>query len=408
MGLAGFITSKVLGRGSESKKSENTLTRVSMVAIALGMAIMTISIMVVTGFKREIEQKVRGFGADVRITEFGSNDSYTETPVNASELQKKLAGISGIQNVQSYASKAGIIKTESDILGIVLKGVDLKYDLSFIAKHLETGRLPRIGQGDSGSVKEVAISSQVASAMRIKTNDTITIYFIEDPPRVRKMAITGIYNTGLGEFDKLYGFCDIQVVRKLNGWDENQAGGVEVILRDGIKNQDKIKEIHSKASFAYQAISIEELYPQIFNWLDLQNTNVVIIIILIMAVSGVSMVSTLLIIILNRTRMIGVLKAIGAKDALIRNVFIRLSLPIIAKGLFFGNIIGVGLCWLQSQYGFIKLSEESYYVSKVPVHISILDLALLNLGTLLVCLLMLIGPSLIIAGIRPSKTLRFE
>ena len=364
--------------------------------------------MVVTGFKREIEDKVRGFGADVRITEFGSNDSYTESPVNASELQKKLAGISGIQNIQSYASKAGIIKTEQDILGIVLKGVDQKYDLSFIAKHLESGQLPRIAGEDSGSAKEVVISSQVASALRLKTNDTITIYFIEDPPRVRKMVITGIYNTGLGEFDKLYGFCDIQVVRKLNGWDENQAGGVEVILTDGIKNQSKIKEIHSKAGFSYQATSIEELYPQIFNWLDLQNTNVVIIIILIMAVSGVSMVSTLLIIILNRTRMIGVLKAIGAKDALIRNIFIRLSLPIIAKGLLIGNLIGVGLCLLQSRFGFIKLSEESYYVSKVPVHISFLDLALLNLGTLLVCLLMLIGPSLIIAGIRPSKTLRFE
>jgi lipoprotein-releasing system permease protein len=408
VGLAGFITAKVLGRGSESKKSEKTLTRVSMIAIALGMAVMTISIMVVTGFKREIEDKVRGFGADVRITEFGSNDSYTEMPVNASELQKKIASITGIQNIQSYATKAGIIKTESEILGIVLKGIDAKYDLSFIAKHLESGRLPIIGGRDSGSVKEVAISSQVASALRIKTNDTITIYFIEDPPRVRKLAITGIYNTGLGEFDKLYGFCDIQVVRKLNGWDENQAGGVEVILADGIKNQDKIKEIHSKAGFAYQATSIEELYPQIFNWLDLQNTNVVIIIILIMAVSGVSMVSTLLIIILNRTRMIGVLKAIGARDALIRNIFIRLSLPIIAKGLIIGNLFGVGICWLQSRYGFIKLSEESYYVSKVPVHISLLDLAMLNIGTLLVCLLMLIGPSLIIAGIRPSKTLRFE
>lgn len=408
MGLAGFITSKVLGRGSESKKSEKTLTRVSMIAIALGMAVMTISIMVVTGFKREIEDKVRGFGADVRITEFGSNDSYTETPVDASELQRKLAGISGIQHIQSYVSKAGIIKTENDILGIVLKGVDPKYDLSFIAKHMMFGRLPKIGGEDSVSVKEMVISSQVASALRLKTNDTTTIYFIEDPPRVRKMVITGIYNTGLGEFDKLYGFCDIQVVRKLNGWGDNQAGGVEVILADGIKNQEKIKEIHAKAGYAYQATSIEELYPQIFNWLDLQNTNVVIIIILIMAVSGVSMVSTLLIIILNRTRMIGVLKALGAKDALIRNIFIRLSLPIIAKGLLIGNLIGVGLCVLQSRFGFIKLSEESYYVSKVPVHISLLDLALLNLGTLLVCLLMLIGPSLIIAGIRPSKTLRFE
>lgn len=408
MGLAGFISSKVLKHQNEQLRSETTLTRVSMVAIALGVAVMTLSVVVVTGFKQEIEQKVRGFGADVRITQFGSNDTYTEAAINLPDLTKKLKGISGIKNMQAYASKAGIIKTNTEILGIVLKGVDGNYDFAFLKNHLKSGRLPRLEEAKQGSPNEILISSQVAAALKINTSDTITIYFIEDPPRVRKLVISGIYNSGMGEFDKLYGYCGIDLVRKLNNWDANQAGGMELMLEASALNDNKVGEIHSKAGFSYQASSIVEIYPQIFNWLELQNTNVVIIIILILAVSGVSMISTLLIIILNRTRMIGVLKAMGAKNALIRNIFIRLSLPVIVKGMVIGNILGIGLAWLQKAFGFLKLSEESYYVSQVPVNISVTDLALLNLGTLVVCLVMLLGPSLIVAGIRPSKTLRFD
>jgi len=408
VGLASFISGKVLRHQNEQLRSETTLTRVSMFAIALGVAVMTISVIVVTGFKMEIEQKVRGFGADVRITEFGSNDAYAESPININDLYSRLKGIGGIKNVQAYASKAGIIKTDQDIMGIVLKGVDQDYDFSFLQNHLKSGRLPRVKTTIPGSTQEIMISSQIASALKISTADTITIYFIEDPPRVRKLMVSGIYNTGMGEFDKLYGYCGIDLVRKLNNWDAKQAGGMELILEPSALNSAKVGEIHQKAGFAYQASSIVDIYPQIFNWLELQNTNVIIIIILILAVSGVSMISTLLIIILNRTRMIGVLKALGASNSLIRNIFIRLSLPVIIKGMVIGNILGIGLGWLQQEFGFLKLSEESYYVSKVPVNISITDLALLNLGTLAVCVIMLLGPSLIVAGIRPSKTLRFD
>lgn len=392
----------------EQLKSETTLTGVSMIAIALGVAVMTISVMVVTGFKNEIEKKVVGFGSDIRITEFGSNESYTEAPINSSDIVQRLTGMPEIKHVQAYASKAGIIKTETEIMGIVLKGVDNGYDFSFLKKHLKQGRLPKLVDADSDVSKEMMLSAQVASALRLKTNDTITVYFIEDPPRVRKMLVSGIYHTGLGEFDKLYAYCDIDLVRKLNNWSPKEAGGVEVLLKPGANTATMLDQIHSKVGYSYQASSIQEIYPQIFNWLELQNTNVVIIIALILAVSGVSMISTLLIIILNRTRMIAVLKSLGAKNSLIRNVFIRLSLPVVVKGMVIGNFIGIGLCWLQEQYGLIKLSEESYYVSKVPVNISLVDLAILNAGTLVICIIMLIGPSLIIAGIRPSKTLRFD
>jgi len=406
MGVSSFISSRLLRSRSESAKSETTLTGVSMFAIALGMAVMTISIVVVTGFKREIETKIRGFGSDIRVAAFGSDNPYDEQPIDAVAIKQKLSQVKGIRNVQSYATKAGIIKTETEIQGVLLKGVDQHYDLSFIEKHLVAGKLPT--RNDSMAIKEVVISSGLSSMMRINTGDTITVYFIEDPPRVRKIRISGVYNTGLGEFDRLYGFCDIGLIRKLNNWKQSESGGLEIVIDQGRDVELLTEEIGSKIGFQYQATSIHQQYPQIFQWLDLQNVNVVIIITLILAVSGVSMVSTLLIIILNRTRMIGLLKALGANDQLIRNVFIRLSLPIIIKGLLLGNIIGLGLCWLQYQFGLIKLPEESYYVSKVPVHFSLVDLSLLNLGTLVICILMLLGPSMIISGIRPSKTLRFD
>ncbi|MFM7079022.1 MAG: ABC transporter permease [Bacteroidota bacterium] len=406
MGVSSFISSRLLRSRSESAKSETTLTGVSMIAIALGMAVMTISIIVVTGFKREIESKIRGFGADIRIAEFGSDNPYDEQPIDAEAIKQKLSQVEGIKNIQSYATKAGIIKTEKEIQGVLLKGIDENYDLSFIEKHLVSGKLPT--RNDSISTKEVVISSGLSSMMRIKTGDTITVYFIEDPPRVRKIRVSGVYNTGLGEFDRLYGFCDIGLIRKLNNWDQTKSGGLEIVMNEG-ENADRMTEkIGAKIGFQYQATSIHQQYPQIFQWLELQNVNVFIIITLILAVSGVSMVSTLLIIILNRTRMIGLLKAIGASDRVIQNVFIRLSLPIIIKGLILGNMIGLGLCWLQYQFGIITLPEESYYVSQVPVHFSLVDLSLLNLGTLVICVLMLIGPSMIISGIRPSKTLRFD
>lgn len=406
MGVSSFIASRLLRSRSQSAKSETTLTGVSMIAIALGMAVMTISIVVVTGFKREIEGKIRGFAADIRIAEYGSDNPYDEQPIDIGSIKQKLTGIAGIQNIQSYATKAGIIKTKTEIQGMLLKGVDRDYDLSFLEKHLISGHLP--SRGDSLPIKEVVISSGLSTLMKIKTGDTITIYFIEDPPRVRKIRVSGVYNTGLGEFDKLYGFCDINLVRKLNNWDPKMAGGMEIVMTPGNDVNRLTDEIRSKVGFQYHATSIQEQYPQIFQWLELQNVNVFIIITLILAVSGVSMVSTLLIIILNRTRMIGLLKAIGANDRLIRDVFIRLSMPIILKGLILGNVLGLGICWVQYQFGLIKLPEESYYVSQVPVHFSLVDLSLLNLGTLIICVLMLIGPSMIISGIRPSKTLRFD
>lgn len=406
MGVSSFISSRLLKSRSESTKSETTLTGVSMIAIALGMAVMTISIVVVTGFKREIESKIRGFAADIRVAEYGSDNPYDEQPIDIQSIKQKLSGVEGIQNVQSYATKAGIIKSESEIQGVLLKGVDEAYDLTFLKKNLVSGKLPK--QGDSSSIKEMVISSGLSSLMRIKTGDTITIYFIEDPPRVRRIRVSGIYNTGLGEFDKLYGFCDINLIRKLNNWDQKMAGGLEIIAKPGSDVYQLTQEIRTKIGFQYHATSVQAQYPQIFQWLELQNVNVFIIITLILAVSGVSMVSTLLIIILNRTRMIGLLKSLGANDRLIRNVFIRLSMPIIFKGVILGNCIGLGLCWLQYQFGVITLQEESYYVSQVPVHFSLLDLSLLNLGTLIICVLMLIGPSMIISGIRPSKSLRFD
>lgn len=406
MGLAGFISAKLLANKTKHHNKETSLTGVSMAAISLGMAVMTISVMVVTGFKKEIESKIRGFASDIRITEFGSDNPYDEAPMEFSDVKRKTSHIPGVSKIQAYATKAGIIKTDSEIQGVLLKGVSQDFDLSFIQKNLVEGRIPNLSEQEAG--KEIAISLELASMLELKCNDTITIYFIEDPPRVRKLLICGVYNTGLGEFDKLYAFCNIGLVQKLNNWDSGKSGGIEVLLDPSTNTQSSLEAFRTAIGFRYQAMPLSEQYPQIFQWLELQNVNVFIIILLILAISGVSMISTLLIIILNRTRMIGLLKALGANDRLIRDVFIRLSIPIILKGMLIGNVIGIGLGILQDQFGFIKLSEASYYVSKVPVNISVTDLLLLNLGTFAVCFLMLLGPSLIIAKVSPSKTLRFD
>ncbi len=368
---------------------------------------MIIAVMVVTGFRNEITKKVIGFGAHIRIGNFDSNNSYEEQPLSLNApFFKKLDSWPGVSHVQKFATKAGIIKTENEIEGIVLKGVGSDYSWEFLQDKIIEGRI--IQTGDSLPMQEVLLSLTTAGRLSLKTGDTMIVYFIEQPARVRKFRVAGIYETGLNEFDNIYVFCDIGVIRKLNGWNTEQAGGIELLVSD-FSNLDRLnKELNDAAGYRYYTQSIREQYPQMFHWLDLQNINVVIIITLILLIAGISMIATLLIIILENSALVGILKAMGATDKSVRKIFIYIAMPVIGTGIVAGNIIGIFLALLQLQFGFVTLPQESYYVAVVPVNFSFLHLVLINAGTILACLLMLIGPSMVITRISPARVIRYE
>lgn len=402
-----FIARRLL-RGREGRhRLTGPVIRIALTGIALGMAVMLLAVMIVTGFRREISEKVMGFGGHIRIGNFDFNNSFEEEPVTLDSLiTGKLSSHPDIIRIQPYATKAGIIRNENDIHGVVLKGIDARYDARFFSAGLHEGTFPEFK--DNGSLNSVVISLSTSRQMQLRAGDEMIIHFIEDPPRVRKLKIAGIYNTGLEEFDDRFAFCHLDLIRKLNRWDSNHAGGVELLISD-LKHLDRVTdEVYYIAGYQYDTQNIREQYPQIFHWLDLQNVNVIIIITLILLIAGVSMISTLLILILENTTMIGIMKALGATDVSMRKIFIYLALPVIGVGLLAGNLIGLGLGGAQALFGFIPLPEESYYVTTVPIYFSLMNILLLNLGTLIVCFLMLIGPSMVITRILPARVIRYD
>ena len=385
----------------------NPVIGIATGGIALGMAVMIVAVMVVTGFKKEITGKVTGFAGHIHVSGFDNNNSYEKNPVKRNpEFISRLKQDPEIASVSEFATKAGIIKTENEIHGCVLKGVGPGHDWRFFEDKIKDGRL--IQPGDSTDRLAVMISRSTADKLQLHTGDPMVVYFIEQPARIRKFKVAGIYETGLGEFDDLYVYCDISVIRKLNDWDSTLTGGYEITIRNFNSLDALTEKVYQTAGYEYYTENITEQYPQIFHWLELQNVNVMIIIILILCVAGISMITTLLIIILENTTLIGLFKAMGATDKTIRSTFLYLAVPVIGKGILIGNVIGAGLCLLQWQFGFIKLPQESYYVSQVPVDFSVINLLLLNLGTLSACVLLLIGPSMIVSRINPARVIRFD
>lgn len=402
-----FIARRLL-RGREGRhRLTGPVIRIALAGIALGMAVMLLAVMIVTGFRREISEKVMGFGGHIRIGNFDFNNSLEEEPISLdSVMVGKLTSHPDLVRIQPYATKAGIIRTGNDIHGVVLKGIDKSYDTHYFSSGLQEGRFPEFH--DSTSLNSVVISSSTARQMQLHAGDDMIVHFIEDPPRVRKLKIAGIYNTGLEEFDERFAFCHLDLIRKLNHWNNQQAGGVELLIRD-LKQLERVTdEVYYMAGYQYDTQNIREQYPQIFHWLDLQNVNVIIIITLILLIAGVSMISTLLILILENTTMIGIMKALGATDASMRKIFIYVAIPVIGMGLLAGNLVGLGLGGAQALFGFIPLPEESYYVTTVPIYFSLMNILLLNLGTLIVCFLILIGPSMVITRILPARVIRYN
>ncbi len=394
-------------KGSRGHYSRPVI-RISILAIALSLTIMFVSIAILTGFQQEIRDKVIGFTGHIQITRFSGNTNLVPFAVDRQQaFLPALRAHPKIKHVQVYASKAGIIRTSDQIQGAVLKGVGADYDWDFFRKRMAQGNIP--DYSDTAQKNNVIISKAMADQMNLKLNDPIRMYFIVGEHTVgRKFKVTGIFETGLEEFDKLFVIGNLVHIQKINGWDSGQVGGFEVVLKDFRDVVEMGKYVYHQIGFQLDASTIYQLYPQIFDWLDLQDMNVVIILSLMIAVSAITMISTLLILILERTSMIGVLKALGLPNRRIRKIFVYHALYILGWGIGIGNLSGFTLCLVQQKWGLVGLPQESYYVPVVPIHLDLFNILLLNLISVTACYLMLIIPSLIVARINPVKAIRFS
>lgn len=371
------------------------------------MAVMICSVAIVTGFHKEIKDKVVGFGADIRVNYYNPSETLEPTPIIVSDgLIDSLNSIRGVAHVQVYAQKAGIINANDEIEGVVVKGVGTDFDWSFFKDHVKSGSI--LSLSDSSLSRDAMISTFIAERLGISVGDKIRVYFIQsEKRRVRAVTISGIYRTGFEDFDRMYILMDVRQIQKLNGWEANQYAGLEVSVVD-FESLDQVADrVHISLPPEMFAETITEIHPQIFDWLELQNVNVQVIIILMLVVAGFNMISALLIMILERVNMIGILKSLGMEDRKIRQVFILQAIYLTAVGLFWGNLIGLGFCLLQQEFGFIPLDEESYYVSTVPVQLRLWHVMALNAGTLFFCFLMFILPSAMVARVSPIKAIRY-
>ncbi len=379
---------------------------------------MILSVVIVTGFKKEVRNKVIGFGSHIQLVNFDSNSSY-ETIMPVTKDQPWLMDIrnmKGIKNIQGFATKPGIIKTDDEIHGIILKGIGPDFDWTFFKENLVEGTIFSVS--DSSRSDNILISRQVASLLKLKVGDPLFTYFLNEESKTQKMRkfkICGIFSTSLEEFDRLFVLADISQIRKLNDWTSDQISGFEISLNDFdqlvpiTQNIRRLTIRYSKEDQnVLRPVTITSKYPQIFDWLNLLDMNVWIILGLIILVAGFNMVSGLLILILERTTMIGVLKAVGTGNRSIRKIFIYISTFLIFKGMFWGNVAGIAFCLIQAKFGIFKLDPGSYYLDTVPVNLKISHLLMLNAGTILITLIMLLVPSWYVTKIDPDKAIRFD
>ncbi len=396
-----------MGGAGKGNGFSSLIKKIAVVSISLGLAVMIISMAVVTGFQNEIRDKVIGFGAHVQITNFDYNISFEPQPISSQQdFLDDIRKLSGVKHIQVFATKPGIIKTDDDIHGIVFKGVGTDFDWSFFSDRLVKGNI--LTMDDTLRSEEAIISRLVSRRLQLEKGDDLFIYFIQDPPRIRRLNIAGIYDTGLEELDRLFVLGDIRHVQRLNDWNPDQIGGFEVLVSDYGAIPDVSDAIFDLLPYHLDAKSIRQLYPQIFDWLSLLDMNVYVIIVLMILVAGINMITTLLISVMDKTNAIGILKAVGAGNTMIRKVFLYHAGMLISKGLLWGNLIGILVCLVQGQWGVITLSPESYYVSEVPVNLQWNHIILLNAGTFILSMAMLIAPSYIITRISPVRAIIFR
>ncbi len=402
-----------IARGILSKDKNNfsrPIVRISIISIALGLAMMIMSLAITSGFKDAISQKVIGFGSHVKITNFDLNKSCELSPIDRNQaFYPSLADSAGIRHIQVFATKLGLVRSKDQTHGVVLKGIWTDFDWAFFKENIVEGVLININP--EKRTNDILISRRIANKLNYAIGDDLCIYF-KNPDEIsfrgRKLTIKGIYETGLEEFDDWFVIGDIRHIQRLNKWDENQVSGFEVFVDDFRNMTGTYETVYNTIPYQMNAESIQDLYPQIFDWLDLQDINVIIILVLMIAVSIINMVSTLLILILEKTNIIGILKALGTKNTSVRKIFLYNAVHIIGRGLFWGNLFGFIIAILQQQFGFIHLDQKSYYVSTVPIQLELLPILLLNIGVVAICLLFLLVPSFVITTISPVKVIRWD
>ena len=409
MSLSLFIARRIYRESDGGKQVSRPAVLIAMAGIAIGLAVMIIAVAVVIGFKSEVRNKVIGFGSHIQIANLDAVNSYETHPIAVGDsMMTALSGYPQVSHVQRYSTKPGMIKTDDAFQGMVLKGVGPEFDPSFMQEYLVEGEIPAFS--DSASSNQVLISKALATKMKLKLGDKIYTYYIQDNIRARRLTIAGIYQTNFSEYDNLFLLTDLYLVNRLNGWEPEQVSGVELELYDYDKLEEATYRIADEVSRRpdpygadYCVLNVEQLNPQIFAWLGILDVNIWVILILMTGVAGFTMVSGLLIIIIERTSMIGVLKSLGANNLTIRKLFLWLAVFLIGKGMLWGNVIGLAFYFIQKWFGLFRLDPETYYMDTVPVSFNIWIFLLLNVGTLLAS-----GPSYLITRIHPANSMRYE
>lgn len=405
MNIALFIAKRLIGKNEY--RFSRPVIRIAITAIALSVSVMLLSLAIIKGFQNEIRDKVIGLSSHIQVTDFSDGNSYESTLLpNSDSLKQVLQNIEGITHVQSYATKAGIIKTKDEIQGVVLKGVSEDFDPKFLESKLIAGQIPSyVGDKKSNSI---VLSNTIAKKLNLKLEDDVQMYFIQQPVRVRKFSVSGIYETGVAEYDNMLVIGDVGHIQKLNKWTKEDVGGLEIQI-DNFDDLEKMTQVvYSKIGYALNAKNVIDSNPQLFDWLDLQNLNVKVILILMLIVGAINMITALFILILEQTPLIGTLKSLGSSNWAIRKIFLYHSTYLISKGLFFGNIVGISLALIQKKFQLITLNPDTYYMSFIPIDLNWLNFLALNIGTLLMCLAILIIPSYLISRINPVSAIRFE
>jgi len=415
MSLSFFIAKRIYKSGGYGKKVSRPAIRIATTGVAIGLAVMIVSVSIVFGFKHTIRDKVVGFGCHINVANFMYLHGREARPVCMTDsMMKVLRSTDGVNHVQRYTMKQGILKTDNDFLGVAFKGIAQEYDTTFIHSNLISGYIPTFS--DSKNSGGLLISKIMADKLKLKSGDRVFAYFVDNGDvRVRRFTIDGIYQTNLAQFDNSLCYTDLYTTTRLNDWKSDQVSGAEITVNDfneintvADRLVDKVNRTTDRYGETYSSETIVDANPQIFTWLDLLDLNVWIILALMLCVAGFTAISGLLIIILERTGMIGILKALGAGNKAIARVFLWFGAFVIGRGLLFGNIIGIGLVILQKFTGLVKLDAATYYVSTVPVEFSIPVILLINAGTLLISVLVLIAPSCLVATVHPAKSMRYE
>lgn len=411
-----FIAKRIFSSGGEGSRYSRPAVVIASAGIVIGLAVMIISLCVVLGFKHEVSSKVIGFGSDIQVLSMTQNQYGEMLPVLTTDsLEKEIRSVGGVRHVQRFATKMGMLKTDEDFKGITLKGVESDYDMTFLRSYLKEGDIPDFSKEESNS--EILISKRVASDLGLKAGDKVFAYFIGNNSniRARRFKITGIFETNLTEYDKAFAYTSIHTVRKLNNWESNMSSGFEIFINDESRLQVITSKLISKVNHntdengtTYGAFSIREVYPQIFSWLDVLDTNVIMILVLMFCVSAFTIISGILIVMLERINMIGLLGALGATNFVIRKIFMNFSIMLLGKAVILGNVIGFTLCLLQKYFRVVKLDASVYYIDAVPIKFDPISLIAVNVGVILLSSIIIFGSSFLMSISKPSTTMRFE